>query len=785
MILGTLTLPIYNHLRVRWSGHLAPALHKIHDIYQTMASDHQWHTSYWMRVGSLAVCFFLAAKLSTTALDIKAAASPLWPPAGIALAALLIYGQKMWVGVALGAFWASLADKVPWWLSLILCFGSALQALIGSHFLRRRWERSFQLYDWQLDDLLIFLGVGVMLTPMVNAIYSTLIGYGAGILTTQNLVTNTVLIWLGDGMGILLLTPLLLAIAAGWQHTTTLRRFSRWELGLCLGLLVAVSAIVFGAQTGSAIAKYPLEYLPFPFVVWSALRLGLRGTTAASFLVSMIAVIGAVHRGGPFITKAEGNLGEAILLLQAYAAVISVTALVLSVVVTERQQSRAKLARSEASLANAQRIAQLGNWDWSINLNEKLLDKTINSTTTKTGDNSLVPDNKFLVWSNELYTLLGYPVGAVPPSHSLFLERVHPDDQRRVGLAWNVARTHQKPYRLDYRLTLPDGTERTVNEHVHIEHDRITGTVQDITERKRAEAAMRETEAVRATMYRYLSQDLAEQLLDSKNTQLGGARQFVSILFADIRSYTTLTEQLAPEEIVALLNRYFETMVDVIFDHRGTLDKFIGDAIMAVFGSPIPQSDHAQRAIATALGMQQQLTRFNQQQQSQGLPTIQIGIGINSDDVITGNIGSSKRMEFTAIGDGVNLTSRIESATKLYGCSIIISENTYELCKDTIWVRELDYVCVKGKRQPVRLYEVLGLRSQTLTPTQQEQVALYEKGRDYYRQRKFDLAMDTFSTLLRQIPEDQATRLYLNRCQQLQQQPPKSDWDGSWQLQEK
>lgn len=759
-------------------------MHEIRDIYRDMANEYQWHTSYWVRVGCLAICFFLAAQVSTTALNIQAAASPLWPPAGIALAALLIYGQKLWLGVALGAFWTSLADGVPWWLSLSLCFGSALQALVGSYFLRRRWQRSVQLYDWQLDDLLAFLGLAVMLTPMTNAVYSTTVGYGFGAVTGANLVSNAIVIWLGDGMGILVLTPFLLALVAGWKHAITLRIGSRWELGLCLGMLVVVSTLVFGAQTDSAIAQYPLEYLPFPFVVWSALRLGLRGTTLASFLVSVIAVTGAVHRGGPFITKAEGNLGEAILLLQAYAAVISVTALVLSVVVTERQQSRAKLARSEASLANAQRIAQLGNWDWSVNLNEKLLDKTI-QMTAKTGDNNLVPDSHSLIWSNELYTLLGYPVGAVPPSQSLFLERVHPEDQRRVGLAWHVARTHQKPYRLDYRLTLPDGTERTVNEHVHIEHDRITGTVQDITKRKQAEIAMRETEMVRATMYRYLSQDLAEQLLDNKNTQLGGARQFVSILFADIRSYTTLTEQLSPEAVVAMLNRYFETMVDVIFDHRGTLDKFIGDAIMAVFGSPIPQSDHAQRAVATALGMQQQLAIFNQQQQIQGLPTLQIGIGINSDDVITGNIGSSKRMEFTAIGDGVNLTSRIESATKLYGCSIIISENTYERCQDMIWVRELDYVCVKGKRQPVRLYEVLGLRSQPLSSAQQTQIALYQQGRTHYQQRQFDLAIDIFSTLLRQIPDDQATHMHLKRCQQLQKQPPRSDWDGSWQLQEK
>ncbi|MBT9311682.1 MASE1 domain-containing protein [Leptothoe kymatousa] len=749
-----------------------------------MANERRWYASYWLQAGCLAICFFLAAQLSTKALNIEATASPLWPPAGIALAALLLGGPKLWLGVALGAFWASLADQVSIGFSFVLCLGSALQALVGSYLLRRRWERSLQLYDWQLDDLLTFLGFGIILTPMINALYSTLAGYWFGVVEPSALLSNAIVIWLGDGMGILVLTPFLLALAAGWRHAITLRIAPRWELGLCLGSLVVVSAIVFGAKTGSAIAQYPLEYLPFPFVVWAALRLGLRGTTLASFLISVIAVIGAVHRGGPFITKAEGNLSEAILLLQIYAAVISITALVLSVVVTERQQSKAKLARSEASLANAQRIAQLGNWDWSLTLNEKLLDKTLNQSSAPPHNNELLFDHA-LVWSNELYTLLGYPVGAVPPSQSLFLERVHPNDKRRVGLAWKVARMHHRPYRLDYRLQLPDGTERTVNEQVHIEADRITGTVQDITERKQAEVALRETEALRATMYRYLSQDLAEQLLESNNTQLGGARRFVSILFADIRHYTTLTEQLTPEEVVALLNRYFETMVDVIFDHRGTLDKFIGDAIMAVFGSPIPYEEHAQQAIAAAISMQQHLAIFNQQQQQQGLSTLQIGIGINSDDVITGNIGSSKRMEFTAIGDGVNLTSRIESATKLYGCAIIISENTYNLCQDTIWVRELDYVCVKGKRQPVRLYEVLGLQTTPLTDQQQQQLRLYAQGRSLYQQQKFDQAAEVFGTLLRHTPNDQATRLYIARCQQLQQHPPNDDWDGAWQLQEK
>ncbi|MEO1403295.1 MAG: MASE1 domain-containing protein [Cyanobacteria bacterium J06635_1] len=729
-----------------------------------MGKGHQRHSVYWVRVIFLAVFYFLTAQLSTAALNIEAAASPLWPPAGIALAALLLYGKRLWVGVALGAFWVALIDGQPWGIALAICFGGAMQALAASYVLR---FRGLHLRQWRLPDLVKFIFWGVIVTPLINAIYSTQVGYLAGMLETGELFKNAVLIWFGDGMGVLVLTPALLIGVAELRHsrqtTKVISTELPWlmELCLCLGLLISVSGVVFGSKTESAIAHYPLEYLPFPFVVWAALRLGLRGATFASFLVSVIAVIGAVHRGGPFITKTAGNLNEAILLLQAYIAVISVTALVLSVVVTERQHSEASLARSEASLANAQRIAQLGNWDWTLD------------TPRSAGR---------LSWSDELHTLLGYQATSVTPSQSLFLERVHPQDRGRVEQARAEAMTHHQPYAFDYRLVMPDGTERIVNEQVQTEPNRITGTVQDITERIKTEAALRESETLRETMYRYMSQDLAEQLLQSGTTTLGGARQFVSILFADIRGYTALTEQLQAEEVVELLNAYFENMVDVIFKHRGTLDKFIGDAIMAVFGSPISQADHAQRAVETALEMERQLVRFNVQQRRRNKPTIDIGIGINSDDVITGNMGSSKRMDFTAIGDGVNLTSRLEGATKLYGCSIIISENTYQLCKENIWVRELDYVCVKGKTQPVNIYQVLGLRSQPLTDAQQHQINLYHQGRGYYQQQAFQLAIDTFNKLLNYTPDDPAVILHIKRCQQLQQQPPLENWAGDWQL---
>lgn len=291
---------------------------------------------------------------------------------------------------------------------------------------------------------------------------------------------------------------------------------------------------------------------------------------------------------------------------------------------------------------------------------------------------------------------------------------------------------------------------------------------------------------LKSTMYRYMTQELAEQLLSSGDAKLGGDRKEVSVLFSDIRSYTTLTESMEAEEVVAMLNEYFETMVDAVFTYKGTLDKYIGDAIMAVYGSPLPLDDHAWMAVQTALEMRRRLALFNAPRPDHR--KIRIGIGINSDCVISGNIGSSKRMEFTAIGDGVNLGSRLEGASKQYGCDIVISENTYQPCADRIWARELDCIRVKGKNQPVGIYELVGLRSQPLDDQKQRSIDLYHQGREHYRNRKFVSAMNAFATILDEIDNhDKAAKMHLERCNHWLTEPPTDvTWDeGVWTLKEK
>ncbi|MTJ06991.1 adenylate/guanylate cyclase domain-containing protein [Anabaena sp. UHCC 0204] len=289
---------------------------------------------------------------------------------------------------------------------------------------------------------------------------------------------------------------------------------------------------------------------------------------------------------------------------------------------------------------------------------------------------------------------------------------------------------------------------------------------------------------MKSTMYRYLNPHVAEQVMAlGQDALMVGERKEVTILFSDIRGYTTLTENLGATEVVSLLNQYFETMVEAVFNYEGTLDKFIGDALMAVFGAPLPLTEnHAWRAIQSALDMRQRLQEFNQRRIFQSQPQIRIGIGISSGEVVSGNIGSQKRMDYTVIGDGVNLSSRLEGVTKEYGCDIIISEFTYNLCSDRLWVRQLDKIRVKGKHQAVNIYELLGDRSTPLDANTQEFLHHYHAGRNAYVLREFTKAIACFESAKGIYPTDQAVDIHLERSYKYQQTPPPKSWDGVWTM---
>ncbi|OYQ66048.1 adenylate/guanylate cyclase domain-containing protein [Pseudanabaena sp. SR411] len=350
----------------------------------------------------------------------------------------------------------------------------------------------------------------------------------------------------------------------------------------------------------------------------------------------------------------------------------------------------------------------------------------------------------------------------------------------------------RKQYYPDQTLRSTDGEQHSINISINTmsegdEGEGVRGALvvmEDISQEKR----------LKSTMYRYMTQELAEQLLAGGDAKMGGDRKEVSVLFSDIRSYTTITESLTAEDVVMMLNEYFETMVEAVFNYKGTLDKYIGDAIMAVFGSPLPIPDHAWMAVQTAIDMRHRLKEFNikrleklkpQNQKEIDMATIKIGIGINSDTVISGNIGSTRRMEFTAIGDGVNLGSRLEGASKQYGTDAIISETTYNLCSDRIWVRELDRIQVKGKNQPVSVYELIGLKSEPLTEIQTRIIEHYHTAREHYLTRKFSKAVAEFAEVLELDKNNKAANIHITRCQHFLLNAPEDDWDGVWRMTEK
>jgi len=220
---------------------------------------------------------------------------------------------------------------------------------------------------------------------------------------------------------------------------------------------------------------------------------------------------------------------------------------------------------------------------------------------------------------------------------------------------------------------------------------------------------LKERDKLRSTFGKYMTASVMEHLLAGK-VSLGGESLDVSVLFTDIRGFTTISEKMDPQQLVALLNEYFTEMVSIVMQEDGVVDKYIGDAIMAVFGAPVPKPGDAVHAVRAAVRMRHSLQVLNRSLEARGLPVLKTGIGIHTGPVVAGNIGSEQRMEYTVIGDAVNLASRLETSTKELGVEVLVSEQTYELTKHAIDARPVREITVKGRAQPVLAYEVLGLK---------------------------------------------------------------------------
>jgi len=320
-------------------------------------------------------------------------------------------------------------------------------------------------------------------------------------------------------------------------------------------------------------------------------------------------------------------------------------------------------------------------------------------------------------------------------------------------------------------------TNLTVLPLVSADHKRLGSMliIEDISNEKR----------LKSTMSRYMDPGIADQLLASGGEALGGQSAQATILFADIRSFTTITEQVGAQGTVAFLNEYFELMVDCIQREGGMLDKFIGDAMMAGFGVPVPHEDDVDRGVRAAIAMMKALRTWNAQRAAELKPAIDIGIGLNTDMVVSGNIGSKKRMDYTMIGDGVNLASRCESACKQYGAHILASEFTVKALRGTYRMRDLDLVVVKGKTKPVAIYEILDYHTDETYPHLPDALGHFRDGLARYRKREWNKARDEFRKVLGINATDKAASLYVDRCDLLEANPPADDWTGVWVMTDK
>ena len=301
-----------------------------------------------------------------------------------------------------------------------------------------------------------------------------------------------------------------------------------------------------------------------------------------------------------------------------------------------------------------------------------------------------------------------------------------------------------------------------------------TSGYQFVSERK-------EKRMIKGMFQHYLAKSLVDELIANPDKlKLGGDKKELTVFFSDIEGFTSISESLDPERLLECLNEYLSAMTDIILDNDGMLDKYIGDAIVAVWGAPIVREEHAKLSCRAALLMQRTLTDLRHKWKNDGKPEFKARIGLNSGFMTIGNVGSHQRLSYTVIGDVVNLASRLEGINKQYQTYNMISEFTYKELNDEFQVRELDLITVKGKTEPVRIYELLEEGGVELPKNKVKSLEHFNEGLQWYKEQRWETAVSNFESALNADPHDYPSKLYIDRCRHFLQNPPPPDWDGVW-----
>ena len=434
----------------------------------------------------------------------------------------------------------------------------------------------------------------------------------------------------------------------------------------------------------------------------------------------------------------------------------------------DQRRLAALCAQAAVSIENAQLFEDVSS---SRNYNESILRSMSNGVLTldKSSVISKVNQSALRILQRAETEMVNRPVGEVFGGSNSWV--THSLDK--------VLRTGRTDSTVDSDLMLDGRKAVSVNMTavpLQDQRDKQLGSMlimEDITREKR----------LRNTMSRYMSKAVMDELLAGGDAALAGANREVSVLFSDIRGFTSMSERMGARETVAMLNDYFTDMVDIVFAHNGILDKYIGDMIMAVFGSVRATKSDAGNAVTVGSRMMVALAELNRRRAPAGHEPIRIGIGISTGDVVAGSIGSPKRLEYTVIGDRVNFAERLQNANKYYGTSVLICESTAARLPRPVQLRELDQIRARGMQKPVAICEVLDYHSAESFPHMDEVIFAFAEGVALYRNRSWERAGRFFTDILKARPADRPSQIYLERCEFYRKNPPPEEWDGVWALQ--
>jgi adenylate cyclase len=340
-----------------------------------------------------------------------------------------------------------------------------------------------------------------------------------------------------------------------------------------------------------------------------------------------------------------------------------------------------------------------------------------------------------------------------------------------------IARSISQPIKL-----LAGETKKIKDFHLD-DRIEITSYIKEIQSMSNAISAMK---TGLQSFRKYVPAELVRQLIHTgEETRRGGQKRELTVFFSDISEFTTIAERLSPEDLMLYLSEYFDVLTKIVRDQKGTVDKYIGDCILAFWGAPVPDDDHAFHACNAALLCQSELKELNQKWESEGKSPFATRIGISTGETVVGNVGSSERINYTVMGDNVNLASRLEGVNKIYQTKIIVNIATYEAVTDKFWFRPLDIVAVKGKREGTIIYELVGRKLEGETDEIAELCEKFTKGFKTYLSQDWDEASRIFRELLIKYPFDTPSVLHLSRCQHYKENPPGADWQGIEYLESK